>query len=68
MIDADRSEDFASDCDAGTPSHGTVDDYCEYIADMLLEMQLMASKSGREGLAEILGVAYEKAREKAHSK
>jgi len=49
---------------AGKPATegGGLDDYTEYIADMILEMQRLAARSGRQALAERLLAAYELAR------
>ncbi len=38
------------------------DDYADYLADMILELQQMAARTGRQQLAERLLAAYELAR------
>lgn len=46
-----------------TTSQNKPDDYAEYIADMILELQRMARDAGREELAQRLFFAYEIARQ-----
>ena len=54
----------SGDSAAGTSTTegSSLDDYTEYMADMILEMQCLAARSGRRALAERLLVAYELAR------
>ena len=59
MSDVDRTASYEATSELGVTSKGGADDYDEYLADMILEMQRMAAESGRVDLAKRLLAAYE---------
>lgn len=59
MSEVDRTASSTAKPEIGGTSKGGRDDYDEYLADMILEMQRMAAKSGRMALAKRLLAAYE---------